>query len=203
MGTINIGVAAFVPVPPVANAGPDQTFNLPTSTANLSGSGSSSDGTIVSYAWTQLSGPSGTIVNPSSSATPVSGMTTSGTYVFQLLVTDNYGLTDTDTLSVIVASLADIVINATLVENPSTFDFIVTLTSSIPASVDISVAFVGNFVEASVDTPVTGTLVILAGTLTISGHFGSYDGGSITERGVDSAVATPSTADGRNITFTF
>lgn len=203
MAVFYIGTAAFTPVPPVAHAGPDQAFNLPTTTATLTGSGTSSDGTITTYAWTQLSGPSCSITSASSATTGITGMTTAGTYVFQLEVTDNYTLTGTDTISIVVAALVDIVITATLVENPGPNNFIVQMLANITASVDISITFVGNYIEASVSHPVTGTLVLLAGTTLISGYFGSYDGGSITERGVDSAVATPSTADGRTITFTF
>ena len=54
-------------IAPVAHAGADVTVTLPTNTANLDGSASSdADGTIVSYQWTVLSGPSstGTAGNP-------------------------------------------------------------------------------------------------------------------------------------------
>ena len=37
--------------------GPDQSITLPVNTATLSGSGSDADGTVVSYSWTQISGP--------------------------------------------------------------------------------------------------------------------------------------------------
>src|SRR5207247_1386683 len=43
---------------PTANAGADISITLPTNTANLSGSGSDPDGTIASYQWTKISGPS-------------------------------------------------------------------------------------------------------------------------------------------------
>ena len=41
-----------------ANAGPDQTVTLPTTTLVLNGSGNDTDGTITTYAWTKVSGPS-------------------------------------------------------------------------------------------------------------------------------------------------
>ena len=44
--------------PPVANAGPDRAITLPTSSASLTGSGTDADGTIASYLWTQVTGPS-------------------------------------------------------------------------------------------------------------------------------------------------
>ncbi|MFD3004041.1 PKD domain-containing protein, partial [Pontibacter toksunensis] len=43
--------------PPVANAGPDKTITLPTSSVQLSGSATDSDGTISGYSWSQVSGP--------------------------------------------------------------------------------------------------------------------------------------------------
>ena len=46
--------------PPVANAGPDQTVTAGES-VTLAGSGTDVDGTIVSYAWTQVSGPAVTL----------------------------------------------------------------------------------------------------------------------------------------------
>ena len=66
----------------VANAGSNQTITLPTSSANLNGSGST--GTISSYLWTQVSGPNTSIINsPSAVSTTVSGLI-QGTYVFKL-----------------------------------------------------------------------------------------------------------------------
>ena len=43
--------------PPTANAGNNITMTLPTNSATLSGSGTDADGTIASYAWTRVSGP--------------------------------------------------------------------------------------------------------------------------------------------------
>jgi hypothetical protein len=90
-------------IPPVANAGVDQTKTLPTSTATLNGSGSSdSDGTISTYAWAKISGPTGgAITSPASVSTGITGLT-AGTYVYELTVTDNDGATDTDQVSILV-----------------------------------------------------------------------------------------------------
>ncbi len=49
--------------PPTANAGTDQTMTLPIDSITLTGSGNDSDGTIASYLWTKISGPSATILN--------------------------------------------------------------------------------------------------------------------------------------------
>ncbi len=93
---------------PTANAGPDQTITLPTNNVTLSGSGTDPDGTISSYQWSQLSGPSsGTISNSNSANTTVSGLA-QGVYQFQLKVTDNQGATATSTMLVTVKSVNNI-----------------------------------------------------------------------------------------------
>jgi alpha-tubulin suppressor-like RCC1 family protein len=87
---------------PVANAGPDKSITLPTDSVVVTGSGTDSDGTIFSYAWTKASGTGGTITAPSSATTTFKGLT-AGIYKFVLTVTDNSGGTGTDTMQVTVA----------------------------------------------------------------------------------------------------
>lgn len=85
---------------PVANAGPSKVITLPVNSTTFSGSSSDSDGHVVAYLWSQVSGPlATTIVNPGSASTEVNGFV-QGDYVFQLMVTDNDGATGVDTLSV-------------------------------------------------------------------------------------------------------
>lgn len=87
---------------PVANAGVDSTITLPKNTVALIGSGTDNDGTIVSYNWQFISGPTGaSILSPSSASTQI-GSLIAGSYVFRLTVTDNLGATATDNVSVIV-----------------------------------------------------------------------------------------------------
>ncbi|MDO6431877.1 PKD domain-containing protein [Flavitalea sp. BT771] len=86
---------------PVANAGPDKSIRLPLDSVVVTGSGTDSDGTIVSYAWTKASGTGGTITAPSSATTTFKGLT-AGVYKFALTVTDNNGGTGTDTMQVTV-----------------------------------------------------------------------------------------------------
>lgn len=88
---------------PTANAGTDQTITLPTSSANLSGSGTVASGQTASYLWTKVSGSGTQTITGNTTLTPtVSGMTTSGDYVFQLKVTqtDNQFATSTVTIHV-------------------------------------------------------------------------------------------------------
>src|SRR5689334_9335453 len=71
---------------PVANAGPSKTIMLPVDSVTLTGSGSDSDGHVVAYVWSKVSGPTPTVIqNPGSPTTVVKGLAV-GSYVFQLLV---------------------------------------------------------------------------------------------------------------------
>ena len=92
-------------VPPLANAGSNQTITLP-SLASLDGSGSSdTSGTIASYLWNKLSGPGGdTIQNPNTSITAVN-FSQAGTYVYRLTVKDNNSLSNSNSITIIVNSL--------------------------------------------------------------------------------------------------
>ncbi|WP_341839525.1 PKD domain-containing protein [Chitinophaga caseinilytica] len=94
--------------PPVANAGSAITITLPTSTANLDGSGSTdADGKIAAYAWTFVSGPATAAISSASAAkTAVTGLTKAGSYVFQLAVTDDKGARATAQVTVTVEDAA-------------------------------------------------------------------------------------------------
>ncbi|MBL7752093.1 MAG: hypothetical protein JNN29_11970 [Chitinophagaceae bacterium] len=111
--TIKVTVSNPPGVPPVADAGTDQSiqYNLQTcsmdpSFITLDGTASfDPDGTIVAYQWTLIS-PANSLVNmtnPVTSTTTVSGLA-SGVYKFQLEVRDNDGGTDKDTVLVNVVS---------------------------------------------------------------------------------------------------
>lgn len=90
--------------PPTANAGADQTST--STSVTLNGSGTDTDGTIASYAWSQVSGPNNaTIASPNSASTQVNNLA-SGTYVFRLTVTDNSGAQATDDVTVLVTAAA-------------------------------------------------------------------------------------------------
>lgn len=100
--TVKVTVNPAPNIAPVAIAGADKTITLPTNSVSLSGSGTDADGSVVSYAWSKLSGPSAfKIANPSSATTDVSGMA-EGVYVFELKVTDNKGATGTSTVKITV-----------------------------------------------------------------------------------------------------
>ena len=88
--------------PPVASAGNDQAVQLPANSFALSGSGTSTNGSIVGYLWSLISGPNVPVItSPSSANTTVTGFV-AGTYLFLFLVVDNAGLTGTDTVKVVL-----------------------------------------------------------------------------------------------------
>ncbi len=103
--TVQVTVNAAIPpanILPIANAGADISITLPANTTALSGSGTDADGTIASYNWIKISGPTtGTLTN-ATTATAMAGELLQGVYAYQLTVTDNAGGTAKDTVQVIV-----------------------------------------------------------------------------------------------------
>ncbi len=99
--TITVGSAPANQLP-VADAGPDKSITLPVNSVTLAGSGSDGDGTISSYSWTKISGPSGgTIANTTLANTNINSLQ-QGSYVYRLTVTDNSGAQDSDDVTVTV-----------------------------------------------------------------------------------------------------
>ena len=91
-------------LPPVANAGADQ-FLRPGDTVNLLSSGSvDSDGNIVSYLWTQISGTPTVNFNSNSANPSFTAPDISGDLTFELTVTDNDGVEGRDTVVIHIAS---------------------------------------------------------------------------------------------------
>ena len=89
---------------PTLSMGSSQSIKLPLDSTTISGTATDPDGTIASYAWTKVSGPSGgSIVSPSSASTKITGLQV-GSYQYQLVVTDNNGATATGTINIAVSS---------------------------------------------------------------------------------------------------
>jgi hypothetical protein len=100
--TTQVKVNAAANLPPTANAGADKVITLPVNSVILSGSGTDLDGTISSYSWTKISGPSSfSIKNSSSPTCDISGLV-EGVYLFELKVTDDKGDSGKDTIQVSV-----------------------------------------------------------------------------------------------------
>jgi hypothetical protein len=95
--------------PPVAQTSGDVNITLPVSTATLDGSPSVDlDGSIVSYAWKQLSGPvTGTIAAPSAARTDITNLTAAGQYIFELTVKDNGNASSSVQVKVVVNTPAN------------------------------------------------------------------------------------------------
>lgn len=110
-------------LPPIANAGPDQSISAG-ATVTLDGTGSTdSDGTIASYAWTQTAGDTVTLTG-ATTATPTftaPSTNTAQTLTFELTVTDDGGLTATDSVDVQVAAQA---LRPFFINNSRNFNFI-------------------------------------------------------------------------------
>lgn len=90
---------------PTVSAGPAQTVQ-PKSAVNLVGSASDPDGSLASYQWKQLSGPTvslkGVTTPTASFAAPSLGKATSATLTFQFQATDNDGGASSATTTVTV-----------------------------------------------------------------------------------------------------
>ncbi|MGV3642106.1 MAG: PKD domain-containing protein, partial [Adhaeribacter sp.] len=86
---------------PVAQAGSDQQLTFPASAVTLTGSGTDSDGSIVSYSWTKQSGPAASLSGADTPTLTASGLVI-GSYVFGLTVSDEAGATGYDEVSVTV-----------------------------------------------------------------------------------------------------
>ena len=100
--TVQVTVNAAANQAPSANAGTNKTITLPTNTTTLNGSGTDADGTISSYAWVKVSGPStGTIATANAATTSLNNLV-QGVYQYELTVTDNSGATGKDTVQVTV-----------------------------------------------------------------------------------------------------
>lgn len=100
--TATDNITVIVNKPPTVNAGNDQTITLPTVLITLSGLATDADGTIASYGWTKISGPTtGLITSVTSAITTVTALV-QGTYTFVLTAKDNYGGSATDTIKVTV-----------------------------------------------------------------------------------------------------
>ena len=111
--TVTVSTIVGGNLPPVVNAGPDQTVTLAkaTDSIRLTGSATDPDGTVVSYLWSQVSGPNTpTITAAGSPTTYVKGFVT-GTYVFQLTATDNKGATGVKTVQLTVTVPSVITLN--------------------------------------------------------------------------------------------
>lgn len=99
--TMQVTVLPDLNTAPQANAGADQTIQLPLNSVQLNGSSSSdAEGPISSYAWSQVSGPAQAGISGASQAIATVTLPQPGVYVFRLLVTDAGALSAADDVQV-------------------------------------------------------------------------------------------------------
>ena len=109
--------------PPSVNAGPSRVMQGPVSNFTLTGTASTSNGSIVGQLWSLVSGPNVPVIaSPSSPVTSVSSLI-SGTYIFQYMAIDSVGLTGVDTTSLQI--LGPVIRTLTLrpANNPTELNF--------------------------------------------------------------------------------
>jgi len=103
--TVTVNAAARVNRAPKANAGKDTSIVLPQNSVEMVGTATDEDGTIQSYEWVKISGPtSGVLANSKSAKTKINGLT-EGVYGYELRVKDNEGASAKDTVMVTVQML--------------------------------------------------------------------------------------------------
>ncbi|MBF0225937.1 MAG: hypothetical protein HQK76_10820 [Desulfobacterales bacterium] len=102
---VTIIVSAGGNIPPIADAGPNQKVSRGATVTLNALNSSDPDGSIVSIKWEQTSGTSVSLSEDSSSATfivPSTGASAEK-LTFQLTVTDNQGLSTTDSIDIIIS----------------------------------------------------------------------------------------------------
>lgn len=163
---------------PSANAGSDKTITLPTNSVTISGSCSDADSdsrNLKSCKWTKETNLAGTIENPSSGSTKVSGLV-QGKYTFKLTASDGYA-TATDTMTVTV--------NAAPAPKDTTFSLDLLLHGIANAGDNVKSPGPGNFdpqdktrtVKVEVRDINNGPVVVTKeGQVTYNSASGSYKG---------------------------
>lgn len=116
--TVNIEVN-HINLAPTANAGSDQTVDENTTVSLSAGLSEDADGTIAQYSWTQTSGTVVTLSDASSSAPTFTAPEIDAVtiLIFELIVTDDMGVTDTAMTNVIVNPTADNQVPIALLED--------------------------------------------------------------------------------------
>lgn len=164
---------------PVANAGVDVSVIAPTPVQLDASLSSDSDGSIVSYAWTQTSGPSVTLIGADSvnSSFATDTFTQSETLQFTLTVTDNKGATASDSVAVSVTVEGTEPVNTppvAVIVAPTSVNQgdVVTLDASTSTDADNDSLTFSWLIPTGVDATVIGSQVTFtAGSYTVDTPF--------------------------------
>jgi parallel beta-helix repeat protein len=154
---------------PTANAGNDINVTLPTNRATLTGSGTDADGSVTSYSWSKVSGPTGgNIQTTNAASTSITGLT-SGTYIFRLTVTDNSGAQATDDVQVLVTAAPPVAGNQLPTANAGS-NLSITLpvnTVTLSGSGNDADGSITTFAWAKISGPVGGNIQTPTGANTV------------------------------------
>jgi len=104
---------------PLPDAGLPQSTTFPKDSVTLTGTATDEDGTITAYLWSQVSGPTASIIRNPGSASTVVKFTSAGTFLFQLMAVDDLGATGVDTVSVVVSKSAIATLTLQPANNPN------------------------------------------------------------------------------------
>ena len=168
---------------PIADAGADVNLTLPANSTQLNGIGSwDLDGTITTYSWARISGPTQYTLNNSNIVNPVLSNLVAGNYIFRLTVTDNQGATATDDILVKVNPIQTIP-GKIEAENYFAMSGISTeLTSDVGGGMNVGYIDNGDWMDYN-------TNVMTAGTYTVNFRVASpTSGGQIQLRKSDGTV---------------
>ena len=188
LGTRRVGST-----PPIANAGPSQ-LNINPQIVTLNGSASYDPlGGALTYQWTEISGPSVTISNPTQAIATFTALA-GQSYVFRLTVTNSDHLSSSATtqVSVVTPSPATVLVfqaSPTAIQpgGQSTLNWVVQNASSVSISPNIG----------SVNATSGSTVVSPAATTTYTLTATAASGGTVTA----TAVVTVGTAPTPSISF--
>jgi ribosomal protein L14 len=215
---VTVTVNAAANQVPVANAGNNIILTLPTNSTTLTGSGTDADGTISSYAWTRVSGPTTFTFGSSGAATTTLTGLVQGTYTFRLTVTDNSGATSTDDVTVTVNASApanqapianagsniviNLPVNSTSLNGSNSLDLDGTITGYAWSRVSGPATFTfgnANAATTTLSSLVQGTYVF---RLTVTDNSGATDIDNIVVTVNAAANQVPAVNAGNNIIIT-
>lgn len=100
-GAFEYGGTSTANQAPTVNAGADQTVTLPNNSASFTAKATDNDGSIASYSWSKVSGPSVSLSGQSSDKLTVTNLV-AGTYTFRVTAKDDKGAAASDDVNLIV-----------------------------------------------------------------------------------------------------